>query len=230
MMAIKKLTLATLMLGAFLSASLKSTFADAPAQTKSNTQMTDTANKPYSCTFSEHGWNAADWMFARRSDMESRDEWTQKETYIENKSDSSHSFTSMVYRHPWKGNFTASADMAFADRMAPSIVLAWEFGKDAQGRQEYLTHMELVLFDQGINVWLHRTVDGKPVWIKTAYARFALQKDTKYQLQVSRKGKELFITVGDHNFGYLEDALPEELYVGVTAAEGINRLYEFSIR
>lgn len=213
----------------------KSTFDGTPTSRiatgiKSSSLMTDiTTNSPYSCTFSAHGWNAADWMFARRSDMNSLDEWSQKDTFIENKSESSESFTSMVYRHQWHGKFTVSATMAFTDRMAPSIVLAWKFGVDAQGQQEYLTHMEIVLFDQGINIWLHRTVDGKPVWVKTAYARFPLQKDTKHQLQVTRKDQQLLVTVDTHVFGYLENALPDDLYVGIAAAEGINRLYDFDI-
>jgi len=99
----------------------------------------------YACSFSRLGWDANDWMFIRRRDMENLDEWTQQEEHIENKSDSSHGFTSMIYRRKWRGNFTATANMAFTDRMAPSIVLAWKFDKDVQQRHQYQEYAEIVL-------------------------------------------------------------------------------------
>jgi len=56
-----------------------------------------------------------------------------------------------------------------------------------------------------------------------------LPKNVKHPLQVSRKDKELTISVREHTFGYRLEALPDELYLGVTAAEGINLLYDFSV-
>lgn len=187
-------------------------------------------NVPYSCAFSDHGWNADDWMFVRRGDYATTDKWLQKADHIENTNAASNSFTSMVLRKKWHGDFHITAGMAFTDRMAPEVMLASNIGTDAQGRPEYERRVEVVLWDQGINVWFLDKVNGKTTWIKTAYDQFPLQKDTEYQLQVTRKGKELTITVGDHIFGYYEASLPDDLYVGVTACEGINRLYNFAIK
>jgi hypothetical protein len=216
-------TLTSISLTAMAAPSDKPIVKDSP--------MTENSpNVPYSYTFSEHDWNADDWMFVRRSDYNTTDKWVQKADHIENADAASNSFTSMVLKKKWHGDFHISAGMAFTDRMAPEVMLASNLGTDAEGRPEYEKRMEVVLFDQGINVWLLDKVNGKTTWIKTAYARFPLQKDTEYQLQVTRKGKELTITVGDHIFGYYEASLPDDLYVGVTACEGINRLYNFSIK
>ena len=228
-MMIKKLKTICCLLSLF--ASLTCVAVAAPSdKPKDSTMTTNEPNVPYSCTFSDHGWNADDWMFVRRSDYNSTDAWVQKADHIENADAASNSFTSMVLKKKWHGDFHISAGMAFTDRMAPEVSLASNLGIDAQGRPEYEKRMEVVLFDQGINVWLLDKVNGKTTWIKTAYAQFPLQKNTPYQLQVTRKGKQLTIAVGDHIFGYYEASLPDDLYVGVTACEGINRLYNFSIK
>jgi hypothetical protein len=227
--AMKKLLTACCFLG--LAISVKAMAAPPITPMTKDAPMTKNAtNVPYSCTFSEHGWNADDWMFVRRSDYNSTDQWLQKADHIENMDAASNSFTSMVLKKKWQGDFHISAGMAFTDRMAPEVMLASNLGTDAQGRPEYEKRMEVVLFDQGINVWLLDKVNGKTTWIKTAYNQFPLQKNTPYQLQVTRKGKQLTITVGDHTFGYYEASLPDDLYVGVTACEGINRLYNFAIK
>lgn len=169
-------------------------------------------------------------MFVRRSDMENREEWAQQEEYIENKEASSHGFTSMILRREWRGDFRISAGMAFMERMAPSIVLAWGLGSDAQNHPEYREFIEIVLWDGGVNCWLHSRENDKPVWVKSVYCRFPIEKEIRHQLEVARKGKELAITVGEHSFGYHVDVLPDDLSIGVTAAEGINRLYDFTLR
>lgn len=189
----------------------------------------NSTNAAYSCAFTPHGWNAGDWMFVDRSDMDSIEGWNQQDDFIENKSAASDTFTSMVYRKPWHGDFTISAGMAFTDRMAPSVELAWDMDTDTQGRHQYHNNVEVVLWDHGINVWRLHIESGKHIWTKAAYCQFTLQKNTRYQLQVTRKGKQLTISVDGHVFGYQEDSLPDEFYAGVTACEGINRLYDFSI-
>jgi hypothetical protein len=186
-------------------------------------------NPIYSCIFTAQGWDTKDWMFVHRRDMKNRDEWTQKEDCLESKEADPDSHTSMVYAKQMSGDLTVSCTMAFADRMAPSLVLVSKLGADAQQRQEYDSHIEIVLWDEGINVWSHHTHEGKDVWQRTAYYQFPLTKNTKYKLQVTKKGKELSITVAGRTFGYLEDALSEQFYIGITGSEGITRFYDFAI-
>jgi hypothetical protein len=187
-------------------------------------------NPLYSCTFTPAGWNAKDWMFVRRRDMKTRDEWIQGAEFITNPDTTPDGHTSMVYGQKLQGNLTVTATMAFADRMAPSIVLASKLGDDATGKREYEQHIEIVLWEQGINVWSHHTEAGKSIWKQTAFSRVPIEKDKKYPLQVTKKGKELSITVAGQTIGYLEESLADEFYVGISGEEGECRFYDFEMR
>jgi hypothetical protein len=169
-------------------------------------------------------------MFVRRGDLVNCDEWAQHAQYIENLSSAANGHTSMVYRHKLPGDLDVAATLCFTDRMAPAIVLAGELGCDEEQRPLYEEHMEFTLWDNGVNIWLHRTENGKPAWEKIAQGAFPLQKNVKYQLQVQRRNAELAISVDGHTINCRCEALPNELYAGVTACEGINRLYDFAVR
>jgi hypothetical protein len=114
--------------------------------------------------------------------------------------------------------------------MAPAIVLAGKLGCDEEQRPLYEEHLEFTLWDKGVNIWLHRTENGKPAWEKIAHGEFPLQKNAEYRLQVQRRSAELTISVDGHIISCRCEAFPEELYVGVTACEGINRLYDFAVQ
>ena len=182
----------------------------------------------YVCTFDKNGWKSNDWIFARRPDLrQDLDEgWIQGKNYIENNNPT---HTSMVYGKKLKADLTVSSTMSFGDEMAPSIVLAVHLDRNEKDQLEYQEHFEIVLYNNGVNVWLHRNKNGKSHWTKTAFWKFRLEKDTKYVMTVTIKEKELTFSVGDRKFGYAEGNLPDEFYVGITGQEGINRFYNFRV-
>ncbi|MCP4645389.1 MAG: hypothetical protein GY851_33405 [bacterium] len=197
---------------------------------------------PFECAFTEGGWNREDWVLVRRPDWDHKGDWIQRDDCIENETPddatddemvskrAKDTFTSMVLKEPVEGDVTVTSTMAFAHRMAPSIVLAAELGERGDGDKEYRGHFEVVLFDLGVNVWRHTRVDGKSKWEKRAYARFPVQKDAKYTLTVTKKANQLIVAVDDFSFAYTDDTLPEACYVGITGAEGVNRFYDFGVK
>ena len=36
--------------------------------------------------------------------------------------------------------------------------------------------------------------------------------------------------VDDHIFGYIDNSIQEEYYVGITGCEGVNRFYDFAVQ
>ena len=144
------------------------------------------------------------------------------------------SYCALVRQEKCGGDFTVSAHMSFDHRMAPLIVLAPELGIAADGRTpEFREHWEVVLYDQGMNVWHHLYRDGKPSWYKRAWLTARFEPRTVYELAVSvrhtEKGPVLAVCGGGHAFGC---ALPPEcaeqtFYPGVIACEGVNRFYDF---
>ncbi|MBN2309779.1 MAG: hypothetical protein JXR94_12455 [Candidatus Hydrogenedentes bacterium] len=196
----------------------------------------------YACTFAEGGWDRADWILASRPDWDHEGNWIQRPEYIENEvpadatedemvsKRAKETYTSMLYKERLEGDVTIRSKMAFAHRMAPSIVLTSELGPaDDKGRRTHLGHFEIVLFDEGINVWRHEFKDGRARWEKRAYARFRLEKDTEYELSVTKKGKLLIVAVGEHPFAYHDELLPDTFWAGITGAEGVNRFYDFAL-
>ena len=139
-------------------------------------------------------------------------------------------YSSMVYKEKVTGNATITSTMAFTCKMAPLIVLAPKFRENAKGQKEFGEHFEVVIFNEGVNIWRYFVKDGKLAYRKAAFANFPLQKDTKYRLEVTKADKTLTVSIAGHTFGYFDDGLPDACYVGITGCEGLNRFYDFSVR
>lgn len=199
----------------------------------------------YRCRFAPDEWRADDWQLVKSPRWPQRGTWVQEADAIRNATPpdatpedmlgkrAGETYTSMVLKTPFEGNLTIAAEMSFDHRMAPLIVLAPELGQDADGYPEYREHWEIVLFDQGINIWHHTFADGKPAWRKAAYARFAVDPGKPHHLTVeirqTRNGREISVRCGEQQFGYLEPNLPERLHVGLTGCEGVNRFQSFRV-
>jgi hypothetical protein len=197
------------------------------------------------CTFTPTGWKPGDWVLVKSPRWSHRGTWVQEADAIRNATPSDataqdmlgkragETYTSMVLKQAATGNLRVESTMSFAHRMAPLIVLAPVLGEDREGSPEYREHWEIVLFDQGVNVWHHVYENGKPSWRKAAFARFPVKAGEKHKLSVTVKrvgeGAQLTVRVGDHEMGYLDEHLPESLHVGLTGCEGTNRFYDFRL-
>ena len=86
---------------------------------------------------------------------------------------------------------------------------------------------------QGIYVWQHTWKAGQCSWRPALHCKGAFLPLTRYRLAVEfgvhPGGKELAVTCGDTAFSFFADALPDAYYVGLTACEGVNRFYDFSV-
>jgi hypothetical protein len=199
------------------------------------------ASPIYSGHFSRGQWNSADWVRVKNPRAEHFGDWVQHDDCITNEVPkgaipselqgklATETYSSMAYKEKVTGNVTIRSTMSFAHEMAPLIVLAPELRENARGQKEYREHFEIVIFNEGVNVWHHFVEDGRLPHRKAAFARFPLEKDTKYVLEVKKTGRTLTISVAGHAFGYIEDALPESFYVGITGCEGLNRFYDFTV-
>ncbi len=203
----------------------------------------------FKCDFTPEGWKAEDWILLKSPRWDHFGSWTQAEDHIANRvpedaseqemlnKRASETYTSML----WNKKITAqkkvviSSEMSFDHRMAPLLVIAPSYGQDAQERPEYRQHWEIVLYDQGLNVWHHNFQDGKPSWYKAGYLKATYPAKEKLRLVVTISfpggGRHPIIEVecGGQSFGYSEIALPKEFYVGLTGCEGINRFYNFAV-
>lgn len=199
----------------------------------------------YRCSFATGQWDPAEWTLAKSPRWDHFGRWIQRDTHIENQTPpdaepaqmlgprAGETYTSMVLNRKFSGAVTVRATMEFTHRMAPLIVLTGGLGEDANGRAEHREHYEVVIYDEGVNVWHHYFKDGKPSWVKAAASKFTLEPNVRYELKVSvqpaAKGGKMSVSVGGYTLEYQDKSIPDELYVGITGCEGVNRFYDFSV-
>lgn len=208
----------------------------------------------YETGFGRGEWEEEDWIFVKSPRWDYRGSWIQMDDHIKNLTPEGHDpdrvigrphgYMSMVLEEAFSTRETLliSCLMEFNHDQGPQIVLAWDIGENEEGYPEYRDHFEIVLWSQGINVWHHICMDGKPSWLRTSYARFPLERRVPHEIEVriekpyknpghpEVKGRKIAVSVnGDNLFSYLEPGLPEEIHVGITGYASINRFYNFSV-
>lgn len=200
----------------------------------------------FSTSFARGKWDRSQWLNVKGPRFSYVLEMVQKDDHIVNptpdlpdevilKKHASEVYAALVLNRKFNGNAIISSRMSFDHRMAPLLVIAPGLGKSADGKYpEFREHYEIVLFDQGINVWRHFWRDGKPAYYLAAYLKTAfLPKkiyDLQVQLQYQKQGCQLIIRCDGQEFGYLELSLKKTpYYVGLIACEGRNRFYDFRV-
>ncbi len=207
----------------------------------------------YEASFKEAGWDADDWLLVKSPRWDYIGSWIQMEDHIRNLTPEGHdrdrligrphAYASMVLREPFdtRRGLEIECLMEFDFDQGPQIVLAWGVGEDENGYPEYREHVEVVLWSQGINIW-HHTYEDEPSWVRSAYARFPLERRVPYRVRVrvekpllrsgapELEGRVIAVSVdGKHLFAYHEPSIPEEIHVGVIGYASINRFYDFKV-
>lgn len=198
--------------------------------------------------FARWKWNPADWVAFKSLRFDYCHGFVQKDDHIENPCPEGVSdealyakhvtevYASQVFSRRLVGStIEVASTMSFDHLMAPLIVLTPELDVDDTGRHAFKKHYEVVLYNEGINVW-HYDYDAVCglSWHLAAFARAPFEAKRPYELKVAlAKGKrEMRMTVscGGVTFGFEDPELPESFYAGVTGCEGRNRFYDFTAR
>lgn len=199
------------------------------------------ASETYACSFAAGQWCAEDWLPVRSPRWHWEGAWLQEADHIRNKvpldatpaalqgERAGETYASMLHRNSAQSSLRVRAELAFDECMAPLITLAAEPVQEGEKGRVYREHVEVVLFDQGVNVWHHRwAAERGPYWSRIAWARFSTASGRRYVLEVERAGPDLTVRCADHVLG-VRLALPETLYAGITGCEGTNRFYHFAM-
>ena len=191
-------------------------------------------------SFAENAWNPEDWMIVRSPRWNTISTWVQEKDHITNtmpeditleevqmgQDRAGESYISMLLKQPVTGHAKMSTVCSFDERMAPLIVLARELGP------VHHEHLEIVLYDRGINLWHHFYIDGKPSWKLIAFIDLDLAIDEKHTLTAemifTHTGRFMLMGCDGRNFGCrIADDWPETYYAGFTGCEGRNSFYDF---
>lgn len=204
---------------------------------------------PVDVDFRSNKWDRAQWIHVRHSEWNRGTPFVQTDEGIVNWSDAAWSdeeiyarhqidvFSAMLLTNRFSGAAAFATSVSFDHRMAPAIVLADGVEKDAQGRDELRDFYEFVLYDEGLNVWLHRRPadGGKATVEKVAFleARFEPKKDYSLFVSVTPKKTQagavhdIRIACAGHVLGFRDAHFPSAYRAGIIGAEGRCRFRNF---
>ena len=162
--------------------------------------------------------------------------FTQDKDCIKNKKDTTNQYgyqnISLFFKEKYKAKNLISTTCSFNKYGAPLIVLAEDLIPQKDGKLRYGNYYEIVLYENGINVWRLRYNGKEVTYVKLMGNEFKVQANKKYKLSayIEKEKNRLHVIVGKHKMQvYLEDC-KDEYYYGIDACEGINKFYDISIQ
>ena len=157
--------------------------------------------------------------------------WSDEELYERHVTEV---YSSMLLKEKFSGKHRFTATMSFDHLMAPLMVIAPELGKSADGKHpEFRRHHEIVLYNEGINIWRYDWNGKTSSWVLAAFLRSPFEAKRRYGLSVTvepyKTTRRMTVECDGRVFGFSDDALELDNYVGITGCEGRNRFYDFTI-
>lgn len=143
-------------------------------------------------------------------------------------------YSSIVLKEKFSGKHRFSATMSFDHLMAPLMVIAPELGRSADSlHPEFRRHHEIVLYNEGINIWRYDWDGRNTSWTLAAFLRSPFEAKRRYEMSVTvenyKKTRRMTVECDSRVFGFTDDTLSLDNYVGITGCEGRNRFYDFTI-
>ena len=202
----------------------------------------------YETDFGEGKWDPSEWQMVKTSRSGYIGQWIQHRDKLVNKvpdgtdpknftTSACDTFTSMLLKKDFSGDVTVELVCGFEARMAPGIVIsALPLRPGEKSVAELPIHLEIVLYDNGLNVWYHFFENGKQKWHKVVHFMernvFAPGKPHRVTFRiVTRKGLR-FAEVscgGKTAGGLLPPDFPKTFRIGIVASEGVNFFHSIKI-
>ncbi|MBE6933869.1 MAG: hypothetical protein E7462_02280 [Ruminococcaceae bacterium] len=136
---------------------------------------------------------------------------------------------SLLSKEKYGVGVCATLHCQFDDVGCPEIILVENLEDCADGAVRYGACFETVLWKNGINVWRHYRDDGKCHWHLRLGLTYPVAEATTHELTVQVQEQALSITLNGQNTVLRTEDLPERFHIGITACEGIVRLYDLKI-
>lgn len=136
---------------------------------------------------------------------------------------------SLISKEKYGVGATATLHCAFEELGCPEIILVPEAETCEDGAVRYGACFETVLWKNGINVWRHYRDEGKCHWHLRMGLTYSVAENAIHELKVQVLENALSITLNGQNTVLRTEDLPQSFHFGVTACEGIARLYDFKI-
>ena len=142
-------------------------------------------------------------------------------------------YISMITKKKYKSGVKFSTKCNFVKFGAPLLVFCNDFITDTDGAPIYQLHYEVVAYENGCNIW---HILPNPQRVERPIAPtligkldFKIQPDELIDIKVEVKGKTIYADVNGHKLSCEHPDIPEEFHIGITACEGHNRFFDFTV-
>ena len=160
-------------------------------------------------------------------------EFLQGEDYIVNKADPTREdgfdYVSLMDKQSYPVGTKISTVCSFEKYGAPLITISDELYIDENGNYKYQNYYEVVLWEEGINVWRLEYVDGEVKVDLVVGVNMSLEENKNHSVTVEVADKRLKIDINGKYIDLMTPKLPENVYLGITACENINKFYSMTI-
>jgi len=113
----------------------------------------------------------------------------------------------------------------------PEIILVEEIENCSDGAVRYGACFEIVLYEKGVNVWRHYMdeADHRCFWHKRLGVLTPVAEKEIQELEVEIAENRILFSINGVGAELRTEDLFERFYLGVSACEGIVRLYDLQI-
>ena len=184
--------------------------------------------------FKKGAWDENEFFYAYAPHADTFTKFTQCDDFIMNRKNEKgdDDYISMVTKEKYGIGTKVSTVCNFDTYGAPLIVFSNEF-EERNNLTFYKLHFEVVAWENGCNVWHilpYWERKEKPIInTKIAAIPFKIEDKSKINMSVTFLEGKIECEVNGTKFTVENPDIPKEFHVGVTACEGINRFWEFTI-
>lgn len=184
-------------------------------------------------TFGKNQWNKDEFILAYSFRFTETPEFTQRDDCIENAVNPLHregfDNISLLTREKYAAGVRANIRCSFEGKGCPEIILVENAEECEDGAVRYGACFEVVLYENGVNIWRHYREDGKCSWHKRLGVEFPVTENEIHELSVEVKENYLVAAVDGKKMTLRVEDVPEKFHIGITTCEGIARVYSMNI-
>lgn len=185
--------------------------------------------------FSRGAWSTDDMTYAYTYRFPGTPQFRQCEDHVENAPSDDLTYgcpwenVSVLTRRGYSAPVRIETRCAFRDLAAPLITVAKAMYDDG-GEMKYGDYFEVVLYQNGVNIWqMHMDEDKTVTWKKMLGAQFPVAEDEIHTLAVTVTQDGMTVDADAHRIFWRCENLYESFHVGIDACEGLCRFYSFAV-
>ena len=165
--------------------------------------------------------------------------FTLKESCIENahsdmfRDPYDYEYISAVTREKYPEGTTIVTECDFESYGAPLVVFSNDISR-VGAHYIYGAHFEIVAYEGGCNIWYiipDPTNSARPVATsKIAFKNFEIANKERITIAVTVGKARMDVDVNGEKISVEHPEIPSTFHAGITACEGLNRFYNFSVK